>query len=72
MVGMHAVTVSEPAAAHPTALHPARRRNALPRPRLLIWRQHRNGIATIRLGLITEALHRRPHLLEALSHPRTL
>ena len=32
----------------------------------------RDGVTTVRLGLIAQTFHRRPHLLEALPHPRTL
>ena len=73
VVAVHAVAVSEAAAGHPTATHPAAgRRNALPCPRLLVRRQHRDRITTVRLGLIAKTLHRWPHLFETLPHPRTL
>jgi len=70
-VAVRAVSRSEPAT-HAATMHPSRRRDALPRPRLLVRRQHRDGITTARLALIAETVHRRPHLLEALPHPRTL
>jgi len=72
VVAAHAVAVSR-ATAHPTTVRPpAGRRNALPGPRLLVGRQHRDGITTVGLGLIVQTLHRRPHLLELLPHARTL
>ena len=68
---VHAVPRSEPAT-HAATMYPSRRRDAFPRPRLLVRCQHRDGITTIRLGLIAQTLHLRPHLLEALPHPRSL
>jgi hypothetical protein len=53
-------------------MHSSRRRNALPCPRLLVRRQHRDRITAVRLGLIAKTLHRRPHLFEALTHTRAL
>src|SRR4029079_2767637 len=47
-------------------------RNALPRPCLLVGSQHRNGVTTVRLGLIAQAVHCWPHLLEPLPYARTL
>jgi len=70
-VPVHVAPTMEPAT-HAATMHPSRRRDALPRPRLLVRRQHRDGITTVRLALIAETFHRRPHLLEALPHPRTL
>jgi hypothetical protein len=63
--------VQEPAA-HRGALHPTGHRQALPRPRLLVGRQHRDRIATVRLCLIAQSLHRRPHLLESRTHALAL
>src|SRR5215208_5638444 len=63
----HAATAEAPA----RAPHSALARDAVPRLRLLIRRQHRDRIPTIGLRLVAQALHRRTHLFEPLAHPLT-
>jgi hypothetical protein len=46
-------------------------RDALPRLRLLVGRQHGDRITAVGLGLFAKSLHLRPHLVGLLPHART-